>query len=130
VGKLEQIRYWVRSAQSDWEVANELLASKRYSHALFFFHLTIEKLLKANWVKDNPGDIPPYTHSLEHLYSNTNLDLSSSLVDEMRALNAWNLEGRYPDYHEKISRMATTEYARSKFEFTEKLRQCLLDQLS
>ena len=130
MGKPEQISYWIRSAQNDWEVANELLASKRYSYALFFFHLTIEKLMKANWVKDNLGDTPPYTHSLEHLYSNTNLDLPSALVDEMRALNAWNLAGRYPDYHEKMSRMATADYAREKFEFTVKLRQCLLDPLS
>ena len=129
MGKKEQIKYWLQIAEEDWEVAQELLKSKRYAHTLFFFHLTIEKLLKANWVKDNTGDIPPYTHSLDHLFSNTNIDLPAKDIDEMRALNAWNLEGRYPDYQQKISRMATKEYTEEKFEFAKKLRQCLLDQL-
>jgi HEPN domain-containing protein len=64
MGKNEQINYWVTSSEEDWMVAEDLLRLRRYLHTLFLFHLVIEKLLKANWVKDNFGDTPPYTHNL------------------------------------------------------------------
>ncbi len=47
------ISYWVRSAEHDWEAAMTLFHSGKNMHALFFAHLTIEKFLKAHWVKDN-----------------------------------------------------------------------------
>ena len=64
MGKEEQIKYWVRSTDEDWETAKSLAGLGRNLHALFFMHLTLEKLLKANWILDNFGNNPPFTHNL------------------------------------------------------------------
>ncbi|MEK7113688.1 MAG: HEPN domain-containing protein, partial [Patescibacteria group bacterium] len=59
----EAKNYWISSAQEDWEVAQSLLASKKYNHALFFLQLTLEKLIKALHVS-RQDDQPLYVHNL------------------------------------------------------------------
>ena len=44
----KQIAYWRNSSLEDWEVAQELIALERSRHALFFTHLSVEKMLKAH----------------------------------------------------------------------------------
>ncbi len=129
MGKKEQIQYWIETAEADWTTAEDLLKLKRYLHALFFFHLVAEKLLKAHWVKDNPGDVPPYSHDLERIYQNVELELAAEDVDELRALNYWNLEGRYPDYQKKMFRQADEKYTMAKYETLKRLRACLLEKI-
>ncbi len=129
MGKEEQIQHWITTAELDWTTAEDLLRLKRFQHALFFFHLVMEKLLKAHWIKDNTGDFPPRSHDLEFFYSNSEIELSSEDVDELRALNSWNLEGRYPDYLSKISKQANEKYTLAKYENVKRIRKCLLENL-
>ena len=128
MGKEEQVRYWIKTAEQDWAAAEDLLKLERFIHALFFFHLVIEKLLKAHWVKDNIGDFPPRSHDLEYIYSNTEIELPAQDVDELRTLNSWNLEGRYPDYLNKISKQADKKYTLEKYENIKRIRKCLLEK--
>jgi HEPN domain-containing protein len=51
--KEEHILYWIEQADDSWEGAIALIKGKRYMLALFCWHLTIEKLLKAIWIKNN-----------------------------------------------------------------------------
>ena len=44
----KQIEYWNRSAQEDWQVAQQLVESGKIRHGLFFAHLALEKVLKAH----------------------------------------------------------------------------------
>ena len=90
MGKEEQIQHWVKTAELDWTTAEDLLKLKRFLHALFFFHLVLGKLLKAHWVKANTRDFPPRSHDLEFFYGNSEIELSSEDVNELRALNSWN----------------------------------------
>lgn len=53
----KHISYWVKSAENDWEVLLYLLKGKKYVYALFFWHLYLEKLCKALWVKQNKEGI-------------------------------------------------------------------------
>ena len=129
MGKEEQIQHWVKTAELDWTTAEDLLKLKRFLHALFFFHFVLEKLLKAHWVKANTSDFPPRSHDLEFFYSNSEIELSSEDVDELRALNSWNLEGRYPDYLSKISKQADEKYTLAKYENVKRIRKCLLENL-
>lgn len=71
--KEEHIAYWLQQADYDWESVTVLFNQKRYIHALFFAHLTLEKLCKARWVKDNEQNIPPKTHNLLYLLSQTQI---------------------------------------------------------
>jgi HEPN domain-containing protein len=45
--KKEKIEYWLKSSRKDWKVAKHLSEKGDYPYALFFGHLSIEKLLKA-----------------------------------------------------------------------------------
>ncbi len=59
----KQIKYWRDSAEEDISTA-EILANKdRFLHALFFCHLSIEKIIKAHVVKST-NEIPPKSHNL------------------------------------------------------------------
>ena len=44
----QQIAYWRTSSQEDSEAARSLLDQKHVRHALFFLHLSLEKILKAH----------------------------------------------------------------------------------
>lgn len=45
-----KINFWITSAKNDWKVAGDLFEKQDYSYALFFGHLTLEKILKAYYV--------------------------------------------------------------------------------
>ena len=71
------IKYWLDSAAYDLETGRSLLESKRFPYALFFGHLSIEKVLKALVVKATQRHAP-YTHSLTLLASKTNFEKPES----------------------------------------------------
>jgi len=60
--------------------------------------LVVEKLSKAHWVKDNPGDIPPRIHNILKIWQNTTLVPTTDLENTAFELNIFQMEGRYQDY--------------------------------
>ncbi len=92
----KQIEFWRNGASEDLEVARELISNKRYRHGLFFLHLALEKILKAH-VCRNINDIAPRIHNLVRLAETTSLNLEQYFVNILAELNAFNIEGRYPD---------------------------------
>lgn len=123
------IEYWINSADRDWKAAQDLASSSNLIQALFFAHLVVEKLLKAQWVKDNHDDFPPRTHNLEFLLSQTSLSMLLEDIDELRIMSAWNIEGRYQDYKDMIFRATTKDYVAEKFKNVNRIREWLLEQL-
>lgn len=111
--KQEHIDYWLKTSNDDWEAALLLFQNKKYVQALFFGHLTLEKLCKAHWVKDNQNNIPPRTHNLVRLVSETTLELSEEQLLFLEEYNDFQLEGRYPDYlfevHKRCNFVFTNE---------------------
>ena len=99
IGK--QIEYWINTAKSDLDTAELLIRESRYSHGLFFCHLTIEKGLKAHVVKTT-GEIPPNSHNLIYLLELADIELDESDEDFLGILMKYQLEGRYPDYNPVI----------------------------
>ena len=114
----EHINWWKEDALRTWQTAIFNRDGGQYVFALFAFHLTIEKLVKAIWIKDNSAIYPPRTHDLTILYNQTDLDLTNGWYDYLGTINEWNIEGRYPDYKLKIYKRASAEYLK---EHTEKL---------
>ena len=76
--------------------------SKGYLPALFFAHLHTEKLCKALWVKNNTGNTPPKIHNLVKLLNEAKVQYSNDQMDFMNIMNNFQLEGRYPDYLDKL----------------------------
>lgn len=106
----EHINWWKDDALRGWDTAIFNMKGGQFVFSLFAFYLTIEKLLKAIWIKDNGAEYPPRTHDLTILYNQTDLDMPNGWYDYLGTINEWNIEGRYPDYKLKIYKRASAEY--------------------
>jgi HEPN domain-containing protein len=91
-----QIAYWREGAQEDWVVAQELVDGNRTRHGLFFSHLALEKILKAH-VCRKTRDLAPRIHNLVRLAELAEISLRPEQIDILAEMNAFNLEGRYPE---------------------------------
>jgi hypothetical protein len=92
LSKEEHIDYWKRTDQDSWDTALYLQQGKRNVEAFFMYCLSIEKLLKANWVLDNAGNYPPRIYDLQNLHSQTDVELASDQIDLLDTINRWNIE--------------------------------------
>jgi HEPN domain-containing protein len=128
--KQEHINYWKVSAEKDWEVVQDLFNSQKYLHCLFFAHLVLEKLCKAHWVKDNSDDYPPRLHNLIRIITTTKLSISEEDLQFLEEFNDFQLEGRYPDYTMNIYKICNFEFTKEQLSRVEKIRSCLLTNLS
>lgn len=121
----KQINYWRNGAVEDFEVAKELVGIGRSRHGLFFAHLAMEKLIKAH-VCRHTKDIAPKIHNLVRLAELAALSLSKTQVDTIAELNAFNLEGRYPD---SVLAPLSQEEAKEYLRRTEEVFQWLMNLL-
>ena len=124
----EAIDQWVKSAQEDLDVVLTLFANKKFSHALFFCHLVLEKLLKAAMVKKT-DDAPPAIHDLRKLAKQIGLPLSKEMEKELDEINSFNVEARYDIEKQKLYKKATSEYAKDYIERTKRIRTWILNEL-
>jgi HEPN domain-containing protein len=108
------VAYWTESAKYDLETGSSLLDSGRYPYALFFGHLTLEKILKAIIVK-NTNEHAPYTHSLTTLALRTGLGVPEDIIDNLAEFTEFHLEARYPDEKGNFHKKCTKEFAYPKF---------------
>ncbi|MET4075338.1 HEPN domain-containing protein [Hymenobacter sp. UYCo722] len=127
--KHDHILHWKVTAEDDWLASQDLLQTKRYLQCLFLAHLTIEKLCKAHWVKDNVDDHPPRIHNLARLLAATAVVLTPAQEVIIAELNGFQMDGRYPDYQRSVYKIATEAYTRQLLHDTELFRQCLLSPL-
>jgi len=127
--KGQHIKYWLDGAEESWRSAETLISGKHYMMTLFCWHLCIEKLLKAHWVKDNEDNFAPRTHNLTLLHDQTSLNLPEDMQADLRVINFWNIEGRYPDYRNLVYKTATKEYIEEKKAMIENIRLCLLKKM-
>ena len=121
----KQISYWRNSAIEDWQVAAELIAQNRIRHGLFFAQLSIEKLLKA-LVCHQSRDIAPRIHNLNRLAEIAKLKLSRKQMDTLADMNAYNIEGRYPD---TVGNPPSLDEARDIYNSAKEVYEWLLNQL-
>jgi HEPN domain-containing protein len=87
---------WMRQAEYDMDSALCLMAGKRYFHAVFFCHLSLEKALK--WIihKKKQED-PPKVHSLTYLRELAEIDAPKEIVAYLSRLNQYSIIARYPE---------------------------------
>lgn len=129
MSKEEYIQYWKETAAEDWSSAEDLLKTNHYLQSLFFAHLTLEKICKAIWVKDNADNYPPRVHNLVYLLKQTQVVLTDEQLDFLLLFNDFQLEGRYPDYQQKIYKSLNEVRAKELLLQADKVRQWLLSNL-
>ncbi len=112
--KNEHINHWYESASESWESAIYLADGNHYSLSLFALHLTLEKLLKALWIKESVIDTPPSTHDLQKLFGELELEISAEDYDFLSVVNSWNIRERYPDYTKKLYQNTAGKYLKAQ----------------
>jgi HEPN domain-containing protein len=120
-----QKEYWKNLALSDIITAEILIEKRRFLHGLFFCQLTIEKVLKAHYIKRNLK-LAPKTHNLLFLVDNTDLLLDNSQMQFLGILLKYQLEGRYP---ENEIDSPTKEVAEDYLKQTKELLDWLIQKL-
>ena len=114
------IQYWEKSSENDFEVAQDLFKSKRYSYALFFCHLTLEKLLKSFIVRYTKKSAP-LEHNLVRLADKAGFTLSGAQKDLLSEITTFNIKARYDDYKTNFYKKATKVYAQKYISETKNL---------
>jgi HEPN domain-containing protein len=87
---------WMRQAEYDMESADCLFSGKRYFHAVFFCHLSLEKALKGIVHKKKQED-PPKVHSLTYLRELAEIEPPEEIVRYLSRLNQLSIIARYPE---------------------------------
>ena len=121
----KHVIYWQNGATEDWDVAQDLINRNKTRHGLFFAHLALERLLKAKICR-HTKDLAPRVHNLIRLAELTALKLDETQIDVLAEMNAFNLEGRYPDI--SMAPLSKKE-AQSYFRRAEKVYIWLKSQL-
>lgn len=127
--KQDHIEYWKAEAEENWNFAQRLVVSKDWVYSLFYFHLTLEKLFKALWVKENIDNAPPRSHDLQYLHNQTSLNLDAETYSYLAIVSSWNLESRYPDYKRMIYKRTDGPFTLNQLEKVKAIRECLLSRI-
>ncbi len=103
-----KIKYWLEISEEDLETAEILLSKNKYLYSGYFLQQSVEKILKA-YYQMTKNELPPRTHNLVYLAEITGLfkELTEDEENILYTLNPLNIETRYPEYREKISKSLT-----------------------
>ena len=120
----EKIQHWINLSDYDIDTAEAMLQTKRYLYVGFMCHQVVEKIFKASYAKLK-GSTPPFTHDLEYiaLQSGFYENLSEKQQDFIGELNPLNIETRYSEYKEEISKRLTPAKCAEIVEQTKELQQ-------
>ena len=123
MNNIDLMNYWIEGSDKDYDVMLDLQKNRRNSYALFFWHLVIEKLLKALYAKNNPH--APKSHDLDYLAEKMNLELTEHQNDLLVTISRFNIEARYDDYKNTFENKCTDEYTENQIKNIEEVRTWL-----
>ncbi|MEK6552466.1 MAG: HEPN domain-containing protein, partial [Bacteroidota bacterium] len=119
----EHIKYWLDNSEEDWLSANEIATkNERKYTALFLGHLSLEKLLKALYVKLYE-QTPPYKHDLVLIAEKCNLELTDEIVTDLKIINEFNIQTRYPDYKNEFIKLSTKSFVKTELKRIKRVRE-------
>lgn len=99
------IKNWLALAEYDLKTAKAMMRSGRYLYVAFTCQQTIEKILKAIYVKEKE-ETPPYTHNLIRLAEE--LSVIKPIDEEtnrfLERLNSYYIQSRYTEEIYQISK--------------------------
>ena len=87
---IEKIKnHRIETANNDFKTMHELFKAKSYHWALFVGHISVEKLLKAIFVKLHKKHAPPI-HNLYRLAELCKIELTDAYADWLDTLTSFN----------------------------------------
>lgn len=116
------IEYWIEYSNNDFETMLSMYKTGHYDWALFLGHLSLEKLLKAFYVKKHKNHAP-FIHNLHRLAELNELDLSNDeIANWLLEITSFNLNVRYDDYKINFFKKCTSDFANEWIEKITKVR--------
>ena len=126
--KEELIQFWIDSSDDNYKSMLNMFDAGENMWSLFTGHLTIEKLLKAYYVKEIEQEVPR-THDLYKLATKSKLDLSEEQKDSLQYITLFNIETRYEDYKKDFHKKCTKEFTEKNIEKIKELRIWLKEKI-
>ena len=126
----DKTAYWLDIADYDLDTAEAMYQTGRWLYVAFMCHQVIEKTLKAYWCGTREDD-PPYTHNHKRLASGCDLyeQFDEEQRDFIETITNYNIEARYPEDKEALSRTLTEQVCRNLIDKTQQLQQWIKDKL-
>lgn len=115
------INHYKESSEDDFNTMISLYNSKSYNWSLFIGHITLEKLIKALYVKIN-NEHAPYTHNLLRLIQNCNVEIQSEYLDWLDEITSFNINARYNDFKKEFYNKCTKSFTNEWIEKIKKLK--------
>ena len=103
------INHWKVTSNDDFKTMNKLFKAKSYNWALFVGHISLEKLLKALYVKSHKKHAPTI-HNLYRLAELCDVELSNDYSDWLDMITSFNINARYDDYKKEFYNLCTREF--------------------
>ena len=121
---IELMNYWIESSDKDFSVVFDLYKSKRFHYALFFGHLSLEKLFKGLYAKLHEKDpCAPRIHDLLSLAKKCGLEVEKDTKIKLDEITTFCFEARYEDYKKEFYKRCTPEYTKKQIEIIKELRE-------
>jgi HEPN domain-containing protein len=127
--KKEHIDYWLSTSKEDLDSAFSISTTGKFVWALFIAQLSLEKLMKAFWVRDNLSDFPPRTHDINRIANETNLVLTDEEKEFLAEVSSFNIEVRYPDYKNLFAQKCNKEFANKYLSEIKEFIECTLKKM-
>jgi len=112
---------WIDGADEALRIAEQQLDSGRHLWAIFFCHLTIEKMLKAA-VINRTGEAAPKTHNLRYLTGLAGMPTDHPHFEFISKLSDLSVPTRYPEDLMEIGAAFTKDVAK---QYTLKAREVM-----
>jgi HEPN domain-containing protein len=122
-------KYWISSSDDDMETSAVLFKSKKYVQSMFFLHLSIEKLLKALFVRKNNFEAP-FGHNLQILAQKIpGIPFNDKQLEAFAKITTFNIAARYDDYMRNFYKICTADFAANYLRTGEELIRWLKSHL-
>ena len=102
--------HWISTSNNDFTTMINLYNSKDYHWALFIGHLVIERLLKADIVKETKVHAP-FTHDLRKLAKLSKIDFNPEHFIWLDTITTFNINVRYDSYKKAFYKKCTDSYS-------------------
>jgi HEPN domain-containing protein len=122
------VKHWIETSEDDFNTMLTLYNSKSYGWSLFLGHISIEKLLKALYVK-RFKEHAPFTHNLYRLGELIGLEMTHEYADWLDEITSFNLNARYDDYKKEFYKLCTPDYTKNRIERIKSIRTWIKEML-
>ena len=122
------IQEWLEISEYDLETARAMLNTGRYVYVVFMCQQSLEKILKAIYVKKK-NELPPRTHNLLYLIEALDIKMSKENVLLLSHLNQFYLESRYPGERAQLAKEMNKERSEKILKESKEVWKCLRGKL-